>query len=451
MSFTEPVFLIFLLAVLALYWPLRSARFQNGVLLLASYVFYGWVQLWFPVLLAGETLFSYLLLKQLVRSTRHRQIFFYLCLAVNLIPLLLFKVGPVFAPLNSGWLIPIGISFYTFKLISFTIDTARRPREINFLNYALYIAFFPQINSGPIDRATRLFPQFETVRCWRMDHLKSALPLLVMGLVKKMVIANNISHVVDQVFQLENPSKLMLYAGAAAFALLILADFSAYTDLSRGVALLLGIETSPNFNFPYLALSPTDFWNRWHITLSEWLRTYIYFPLSRKWKQQHRPQNSIFIWLLPPLITMLVSGLWHGTGWNFLLWGAYYGLLIALYQRFGLATPRQLNRNWKRLFAWAVMFHLILFGWLIFKSGDLSWLARGIFNAPWGITGRAAIAPLSVLSQVLVYSLPLGLKWLADLGFPRFPVLRPAYFSLALVLLVIFSSAQAGDFIYFQF
>ncbi len=466
MSFTEPRFLIFLFVVLLLYWPLRRAKLQNGILLLASYIFYGWVQAWFPVLLVVETVLSYLLLRQLVRSSRHRQVLFYLCLAVNLIPLLFFKLGSVIVPwlglqlpfgaaasttFDSGWLIPVGISFYTFKLISHTVDTFHRPQDINFLNYALYIAFFPQINSGPIDRATRLLPQFQTARRWKMDHLKAALPLLVMGLVKKMVIANNIAHLVDQVFQLEAPSKLMLFAGAAAYALLILADFSAYTDLSRGIALLLGIETSQNFKSPYLAVSPGDFWNRWHITLSEWLRTYIYFPLSRKWQKQYRTQNTLFVWLLPPLITMLVSGFWHGTGWNFLLWGAYYGLLIALYQKLGLATPRQLDRTWKRILAWVIMFNLMLFGWLIFRSSDLAWLARGLFSSPWGVTGRAAIASLSVLSQVLLYTLPLGLKWLADRGAPRFAVLQPLYYSLALVLLVIFSSVQASDFIYFQF
>jgi len=465
MAFTEPTFLFYFLIVLLLYWSLRSTKLQNGFLLLASIVFYGWVQPWLPVLVAVEILFSYLLLKQLVRASRHKQAYYYFCLAVNLLPLLFFKFGPVVVPgvaflstgsiapgpIESDWIIPVGISFYTFKLISYTIDIAHRPQSINFLNYALYIAFFPQINSGPIDRAARLLPQFQTTRIWKMDYLKSALPLLVMGLVKKMIIANSISHLVDQIFQLDAPSKLMLYAGAAAYALLILADFSAYTDLSRGIALLLGIETSVNFKFPYLALSPSDFWNRWHITLSEWLRTYIYFPLSRKWQRRYRSHSSIFVWLFPPLITMLVSGIWHGTGWNYLLWGAYYGLLIALYQKLGLASPQSLTRTWQRLLAWMVMFNLILFGWLIFKSSDLNWLARGFFSAPWGVTGTAIIAPLSALSQVLLYSLPLGVKWLVDQGTPRFPVLQPLFYSLALALLVVFSSAQASDFIYFQF
>ena len=184
--------------------------------------------------------------------------------------------------------------------------------EENFIQFALYIAFFPQVIAGPIESHRKFMPQINEIRKWSSHYFQSAWPLLVMGFFKKIVIADNIKIIVDKIYLLEQPSKFLLIVGTLAFTLQILMDFSAYTDLSRGLAYLLGLETSKNFQNPYLALTPTQFWDRWHITLSDWLRDYIFFPLRRHAMRAYRKRYQYFAILIPPIIAMLVSGLWHG-------------------------------------------------------------------------------------------------------------------------------------------
>jgi D-alanyl-lipoteichoic acid acyltransferase DltB (MBOAT superfamily) len=220
-------------------------------------------------------------------------------------------------------LLPAGLSFYTLRKLGYMIDVSRgilQPSR-SLINFALYVSFFPQIVAGPIDRPQKLLPQIEATRLWRMDLLYSAWPLILMGLFKKIVIANSVSPIIDRIFHLEEPTFLLATVGALGFTLQILADFSAYTDLSRGVAFLLGFDTSENFKSPYLSLTPTDFWNRWHITLSTWLRDYIFFPVRRSLLKRQNHLPNLLVQAGPPLITMLLCGLWHGAGWTFILWG----------------------------------------------------------------------------------------------------------------------------------
>ncbi len=212
-----------------------------------------------------------------------------------------------------------------------------QPRH-SFIDFALYVSFFPQLVAGPIERPQKLLPQIESQRTWKAELFYNAWPLILMGLFKKLVIADSIGSITQRIFHVDEPTTLLAIAGALGFTVQILADFSAYTDLSRGVAYLLGFQTSENFNSPYLSLTPTDFWNRWHMTLSFWLRDYIFFPTRRYLLGKQKRVPAWLIQSLPPMVTMLISGIWHGAGWTYLLWGGMYGLLIVVYQSIGMGA-----------------------------------------------------------------------------------------------------------------
>ena len=298
MSFTSLTFAAFCIAVLVLYWLVQRKGWQNIILLVASYVFYGWIHPWYLILLGLSTLADYFLASGISRFRERARTYLTLSLILNLGVLAFFKYYNFFNDalaarlglfgLNTDVLLvslalPAGLSFYTLKKLSYILDVSRgtlKPSE-NLVDFALYVSFFPQIISGPIDRPQKLFPQIEAARRWQADFFTSAWPLIVMGIFKKVVVADTIKSIVDRVFSLQAPSKLLVLAAALGFTLQILADFSAYTDISRGIARLFGFETSENFRTPYLSLTPSEFWNRWHITLSNFLRDYIFFPLRR--------------------------------------------------------------------------------------------------------------------------------------------------------------------------
>ena len=332
------------------------------------------------------------------------------------------------------------------------IDVSRGVLEPSddIVSFALFVSFFPQIVAGPIDRYQKLIPQIQQRRIWNSDFFYSAWPLLVVGFFKKIVVADTIKSVVDRVFALNEPSMVLVIAGALGFTLEILADFSAYTDLSRGIAQLLGFNTSDNFNKPYLSLTPTDFWNRWHITLSTWLRDYIFFPLRRALLRQ---RSSLPNWLnqsIPPLVTMLVSGIWHGAGLTFVIWGIYYGVLIAGYHLLGLGGNWKPAGRLRSFFAWLIMFSFIVFGWLIFRAPSMSWLVDVLLHAEWARSNSDWIVALTVLSMTAAYALPIVIKHLLDRYIPR-GFAHSFYYAVLTVGTVIFTSSVTSDFIYFQF
>jgi D-alanyl-lipoteichoic acid acyltransferase DltB (MBOAT superfamily) len=268
---------------------IKKTALQNIVLLVGGIVFYGWIHPWYVILLVVSITIDYFISLVLIRYETKRKLWLAISLVANIGTLAFFKyfnffIGNVSSILNNSGLhveplvlnilLPAGISFFTLKKLSYIIDLSRKTVQpvSSFIDFALYVSFFPQVLAGPIDRARVLMPQIQMPRRWSWDYFQEAWPLLVMGLLKKIVVADNVQVIADQIFGIKSPSKLLLIAGMLAFTVQILADFSAYTDLSRGIAFLLGFETSENFKSPYLSLSPTDFWNRWHITLSTWLR-----------------------------------------------------------------------------------------------------------------------------------------------------------------------------------
>ncbi len=295
-----------------------------------------------------------------------------------------------------------------------------------------------------------LLPQIEAPRLWKPELLYNAWPLIVFGFFKKIVVADSLKVIVDQVFSLNQPGGLLLIAGSLAFTVQILADFSAYTDLARGFALLLGFETSENFRQPYLSLTPTEFWNRWHITLSTWLRDYVFFPTRRALMRSRLRLPDWLLQSIPPLVTMFVSGLWHGAGWTFVVWGLYYGVLISLYQIAGIRGNWSPASWWGRGLAWLVMFSLIVFGWSIFRAPSLSWLGHALFGSPFIKAPEEMITALIVLSMAFFYALPLWIKGAVD-RFARDGWLQAAYFALASVAVLIYLGSGSPDFIYFQF
>jgi len=458
MSFTSLTFIAFFSLLLLFYWRIPHKDGQNALLLGASYLFYGWIHPWYALLLGFSTLADVLLARGISRQPRQSRLLLSLSLLLNLGLLALFKYYNFFNQalaerLGADWLLvsialPAGLSFYTLKKIAYLVDVSRGSLQPSpsLLHFALYVSFFPQIVAGPIDRAQRLLPQIQKKRSWQNMFLQEALPLLVMGLFKKIVVADTIKSIADRVYSLDDPSKLILLAGTLAFTLQIFADFSAYTDLSRGLARLLGFETSPNFNAPYRALTPADFWNRWHISLSHFLRDYVFFPLRRA-LLQNKNLPGWLVQAVPPLFTMLLSGLWHGAGWNYLLWGFYYGLLSIGYQMFGLPGGWQGKSRVKRLGLWLLMFGFIVFGWGLFRAGSLSWFFHILLQAPFLAQPQDLLMCLVIGSMLAFYSIPLLLQPLFQPGSWG----QAAYLTALTLLTILYTNSGNPDIIYYQF
>jgi D-alanyl-lipoteichoic acid acyltransferase DltB (MBOAT superfamily) len=466
-SFTSLTFWFFFAFVFALYWLAREKRWQNVILVVASYLFYGWVEPWLAVMLGVSTLADFFLAKGMSENKSRVRLLMSLSLLLNLGVLAFFKYYNFFSDdlariavalgMQTDFFftriaLPAGLSFYTLKKLGYMIDVSRgtlKPTH-SLIDFALYASFFPQIVAGPIDRPQKLLPQIETARVWNMEYIYSAWQLILMGLFKKVVIANSVGAITERIFHLEEPTVLLALTGALGFTLQILADFSAYTDLSRGAAYLLGFDTSENFRSPYLSLTPTDFWNRWHITLSTWLRDYVFFPLRRFMLGRGSQFPERLVQSIPPLATMLVSGLWHGAGWTYLAWGGMYGILIAVYQSLGMGGSWKPGYPARVVLAWAVMFSFIVFGWLLFAAPSVEWVVRIFSNPLLGSREQQAVAIIG-LSIVAVYSVPLLVKTLLDRYAKEGSILRSFYYAAALATIFIYINSSTPDFIYFQF
>jgi D-alanyl-lipoteichoic acid acyltransferase DltB (MBOAT superfamily) len=283
--------------------------------------------------------------------------------------------------------------------MSYTIDIYRKKSEpySSFTDFACYAAFFPQLVAGPIERASALLPQFERRRNFDADRTASGISLLAWGLFKKLVIADNVGMIVDSIFSTTQPGAALLWVGVLAFGIQILADFSGYTDIARGSARLLGIELSLNFRHPWLATSPADFWRRWHITLSSWLRDYVYIPLGGS--RNGRYSNAITL-----IVTFVLGGLWHGAAWNFVLWGLLHAALILIWR-----AARKLKFQVPTLLATLITFFVISASWLLFPEGDLVYIGDNIFDS----IGELKLA-VGLAATALIYSLPIWLHAIVD-------------------------------------
>jgi D-alanyl-lipoteichoic acid acyltransferase DltB (MBOAT superfamily) len=470
--FPTTTFAIFFMVVLPLSWLLmpKGSRWRP-FMIAASFVFYAAWDWRFVFLLAFSILWNQTFAVSIHRTGDALQRKWLLGLAVaGDVALLgyfkyydffvtsthnLFSYASVDVPLSiRSIVLPVGISFFTFMAISYVVDTYRGDWQPTSLGkFATYLSFFPHLVAGPIVRPGELLPQFETPRDPRYVDTSRAFFLIATGLFKKVVIANYLAaHIVDQVFGAPNQhSSFEVLVGVYAYAVQIYADFSGYTDMAIGLALLLGFRFPQNFDSPYAAISVQDFWRRWHMTLSRWLRDYVYIPLGGNRKGRLVTYRNL-------MLTMLIGGLWHGAGWTFVVWGAIHGTALASErwwrERPGFVERRStaLRRSWHRF----ATFQVVCFAWIFFRAdsfADARDVIVRLFTA-WGqpsplvTVGVVAAIAAGIGSQYLPARIPLTVM----ARFSRLPVAGQAVV-LALALVVTNSMGPEGvaPFIYFRF
>ena len=475
MLFNSWAFLGFAAIVLPLYFVLPH-RWQNRMLLLASYAFYAAWDWRFCFLLAGSTVLDYSCASAMARrGTRtERRPFLFASLAFNLGALGFFKYFNFFvdsfvelvgqfglAPSTPVLeiVLPVGISFYTFQTLAYTIDVYRDQETPtrDFTAFALYVAYFPQLVAGPIERSTRLLPQSTKPRRVNKTMISTGLQLMLLGYFKKMGVADAVAPYVDGCF--DDPaahSSLELLFSVYLFALQIYCDFSGYTDIARGLSRLLGIELMLNFKQPYLSRNVTEFWRRWHISLSTWLRDYLYIPLGGNRGGPSATYRNL-------MLTMLLGGLWHGAAWTFVIWGGLQGLYLAVHRMWMGASrkaempPPRTPRQWLGFGVNAVItFHLICLAWIFFRADSVA-SAIGViggisaFDIDTAFLGRA-VAFFFFGGVLLLVDWP---SWRHDRELPLGDAVpawrRGLVYATAIAFISFLGESQGAPFIYFQF
>jgi len=471
MLFNSLDFILFFAAVYGLYLVLRH-RAQNWLLLVSSYFFYGCWDWRFLSLIFVSTLLDYVCGLQIHRAKTEgrRKCFLGLSMISNLGLLFFFKYFGFFAEsaqvlfqrfgMEMDWvtlhfILPVGISFYTFQTMSYTIDIYRRqlkPTD-DFIDFAVFVAFFPQLVAGPIERASHLLPQVQLPRMINYPMIREGAWLILFGYVKKVVIADNMSPLVAAVFDHpEQAHGLSIATATVAFAFQIYGDFSGYTDIARGISKLMGFDIMINFRMPYFSLNPQDFWKRWHISLSTWLRDYLYIPLGGN-------RGGSFATYRNLSLTMLLGGLWHGASWHFVAWGAYHGLLLIAHRLvqpvLSLVRPSTAvgNRIWW-LARLAVFFVLTCFGWMLFRINSLSDLPILLHNlcSPFEWNGKMALLTLFCMLPPLLF-MDIAQEKTGDLLVVKrwaWPV-RLAVYGTLCAYIVMVGWVERIEFIYFQF
>jgi alginate O-acetyltransferase complex protein AlgI len=469
MLFNSATFAIFFATVYVLY---RASGFnrQNWLLLFASYVFYGAWDWRFLSLLMISTGIDFSIGRAMAQSSDQRRRLWLLRVSLfsNLVILGFFKyfnffidsanellstLGLQTSPVILNVVLPVGISFYTFQTMSYTFDIYRGRLEAtrSLRDFAVYVAYFPQLVAGPIERASHLLPIISSPRKIDRQQSLEGLWLISWGLFKKIVIADNAARVVNEVFSSDTPtSGLVAIVGIWAFALQIYGDFSGYTDIARGVSKLLGIELMLNFERPYISTNPSEFWRRWHISLSTWLRDYLYIPLGGNRGTARRTYINL-------MLVMVLGGLWHGAAWTFVAWGAFHGVLLVSHR---LVVERRVSPpaagRWATIGKQFVMFQLVCVGWLLFRASSGTQV-RGFISqilSDWSITPDLGPLLFTLLfCGVLLFGFETWHKgaddpskawgWHAGLG--------PAAVTFTWLAVFVLAPAAGTDFIYFQF
>jgi D-alanyl-lipoteichoic acid acyltransferase DltB (MBOAT superfamily) len=476
MVFNSLHFVWFFLVVYALYRVLPH-RGQNLLLLAASYYFYSAWDWRFLGLLLLSTIVDYTcaLLIDGAASRRRRRALVAVSVTFNLALLGFFKYFNFFAEnlgtllASVGWpadfvtlrvLLPIGISFYTFVTMSYVIDVYRgevRPTR-HFTDFALFVAYFPHLVAGPILRATKLLPQIERPRHVTTEQALDGLWLILWGYLQKVFVADNLASIASAVFTPgTHHAGINVLLGTYAFAFQIYGDFAGYSNIARGTSKLMGIELVENFRFPYFVRTPQAFWRNWHISLSTWLRDYLYIPLGGNRGTAWQTRRNL-------LVTMVLGGLWHGAAWTFILWGGYQGLLLIVYRGLderraarGLGALEKAGGRIRQFAAWLLMFHLTCYGWLIFRAASLAEIGRltrslmvDFAPASIDVWGMAVPLLLYVTPFLAVHAVE---AWYDDLLVVRKLPLgaRYAVYAAAAWLVVLFGNFGGAEFIYFQF
>jgi D-alanyl-lipoteichoic acid acyltransferase DltB (MBOAT superfamily) len=477
MLFNSISFLIFLPVVFILYWGLfkKSLNLQNIFLLIASYLFYGWWDYRFLALIAASTLVDFFIGRFLQKTGKqiHRKMLLSLSLIFNLGLLGFFKYYNFFI---ESWIdswanlgvdmhlsslkiiLPVGISFYTFQTLSYTIDVYRRKIEptSDIINFSVFVAFFPQLVAGPIERAKHLLPQFSIKRIFIEERAISGIHLILWGLFKKIVIADSCAIYVNAIFDnYENMNSASLLLGAVYFAFQIYGDFSGYSDIAIGTGRLFGFDLMRNFNLPYFSRNIAEFWRRWHISLTTWFRDYLYIPLGGSRGSKWQQVRNVFI-------IFLVSGFWHGANWTFVIWGGLHALFF-LPLLLGNQNRKHLNQiaenkilpSFRELLQMLFTFGLTSFAWIFFRSDSLfdaiNYIKRIFTNL------RFELQYLSIerynVEMLLIIGIFVLLEWFhRHLEHPfsgSFKWVKIILIILMLLTLGVYSDYQ--EFIYFQF
>jgi len=474
MVFDSVTFWLFL-APLLLTWWLAPLGVAKSIALAGSLVFYGWWDVRYLPLLVGSSVVDYVVAGRIAASqhgpTRRRWLL--LSLAVNLGVLAGFKYTPLFARdlgrligwtpsegLFDEWVVPVGISFYTFQTLSYTLDVYRRQLapSRSFGDFLLYVAFFPQLVAGPIVRARTFLPQLERAPRWSAARFELGLYRCVQGLFLKMVVADNLAVVVERAYEgdIEKLSSASAWFATIAFGGQIFADFAGYSGIAIGLAMLLGLRFPENFRAPYISAGLSEFWTRWHITLSSWLRDYLYISLGGNRRGALRTYANLFV-------TMLLGGLWHGASWTFLAWGALHGLGLAIERlvrgrsegKASLAAARGLPGVARGIGAVALTYVFVHVTWVFFRAADFGVAAsmlQRMFIAPFA--GDAGGLDLSLRYAVLLAPIALmhGMHYLRERWhWSGSAVLRAFAAGLMLTALFVVRRGEARDFVYFQF
>lgn len=480
MQFNSLEYVIFLPVVFLLYWfVFKRHKWQNVFLLAASYLFYGWWDWRFLLLIAFTSVFSFacgVLIENYKGNRKRQKAVNALNIVVNLAILGVFKYFNFFvgnlvellarfgisldAP-TVKIILPVGISFYTFQALSYTIDIYKEKISAsrNIITYATYIAFFPQLVAGPIERAGNLLPQFGSKRVFNYEQAVDGCRQLLWGFFKKIVIADNCAVAVDMVWNgyTTYSGINLVVEGLFLYSIQIYCDFSGYSDMAIGIAMLLGFRFNINFNSPYKSASITEFWRRWHISLSSWLRDYLYISLGGNRKGKVRQHLNLFI-------TMFLGGLWHGASWNFVIWGSMHGIALSLHKIWMQLTGQKVGTPHKsrltQLLSILLTFHFACFCWIFFRNRELDSSLQMISQIATNFQPQVALQLFAGYWKVfalmalgyLLHFVPDRIESSCRNAFVKLPA---ACYVLALVMLVWIvvqvKSSEIQPFIYFQF
>ncbi|MCB0836090.1 MAG: MBOAT family protein [Bacteroidetes bacterium] len=475
MLFNSVEFAIFLPVVFFLYWFVfnRNLRVQNFLLLVVSYVFYGWWDWRFLGLIVVSSFVDYYAGLALGKATdeKKRKLLLGVSLATNLGILGFFKyfnffmdslitsfntIGVEMDAMTLQIILPVGISFYTFQTLSYSIDIYRKqlkPVE-DMVGFFAFVSFFPQLVAGPIERASHLLPQFEKTRVFESDKAVDGVRQILWGLFKKVVIADNLAFHVNYIFSnYESLSASTLVMGAVFFAFQIYGDFSGYSDIAIGTARLFGFDLMKNFATPYFSRDIGEFWRRWHISLSTWFRDYVYIPLGG-----NRVSKGRQIW--NSLVTFTVSGLWHGANWTFVIWGFLNGLyyvpsiLLNTAKKRGVIAQDTFFPNVKEFLQMVTTFTMVTFAWIFFRATDVTHafdyishiFSMSLFEIPTGNRGPIPYILSLIVIEWFQRRKEHGLEMATA---PRW--VRPAFYTIVVMVILLYGFDDSESFIYFQF
>ena len=466
MLFNSIDFVLFLVIVLAVV-RLGGIRMRNWLLLIASIVFYGWWDWRYLGLLGFNCAIAYYggIAIANAPDIKKKRSLCSVCVVLFVAILSFFKyrgffldnihsalhafgLGAIAKPYE--FILPVGISFYTFQAIAYVVDVCRgtTPACTNLRDFLLFKTFFPQLVAGPIERANNLLPQIQTPRPVTNNDIIEGLYLVLWGFCKKVVIADNLALKIAPIYSRGEFNTGDIIIAAVGFTFQAYGDFSGYTDIARGVARWFGVNLMQNFNFPYYATSPQDFWRRWHISLGSWLREYLYIPLGGNRKGPFRTWLNL-------IITMLIGGLWHGPSWPYVIWGAYQGMILSLHRWWVAWRGEKRHSHTSRAFAIAGNFLLTIYGMLIFRLASWEQIVNAtgeIFHFQFAPDfAIKSIKMLPYIFVILIVETPVFATHNQWFWVRRRPVFTAAVFLVLFYLILILGVTGGDQFIYFAF